>query len=594
MKIYSPVDFLIVCVLEEEISVLCKEFGIDKSNSFHLDSIEYWNTSIYDKHVRIVGLNEDQGVLSASATTTKLLASWEPWCTISFGIAGRLLHDDEDISLTDVALGTEVLYYEPGKEIDDDDFEGKSKIIYDSRSFSTDINNFQNIINQIANNASYRVKRGVIASGEKKIATSNGVVSHLVKKAKRKALAIEMEAAGVAMAIDKLKFPINSKFLVVKGLSDNAGSDENKSNRQEKYIVERRKQYRKQAAINAAKCLSEIIRLCNITYESTVIKNRPIKIRESAEKFVSVLEPFLNFEETKKYNSLIQESDISYKENLVGLVYELLGRFDDTIPIYIHWRLIKEHLPIHWVDFYFLMGLKKVLGEHSNICVHILITDVDLTDRDRENTEILINKIIGEHSFVTWYSKAKHKKPLIDSCIANQNAWLKQLDKIVGRNHSEMLTNTSYPEKFWARFIFWKTDRVKRCFVFIWKNAVNIWKEMVFLDSRKVVLLHRNTILLDGMNPKSLDNEGYHLRLNPPYYNDIYKIANRLSVSQLKDLNNYFSECFSKEDYTNRNDLSNEIINYYKEDLNGKRSDIQKNKLLKQLLKFFDLSNEVL
>jgi len=298
-NIYTPVDFVIVCALDQEVNALCKVFQINPQERTRITgSLSYWSTIYKDKHIRIVDLDEKQGVLHAATVSMEVLINWEPWCIVSFGIAGRTVSDDEKIKIGDVILGEQVNYYEPSKVVDISD-ENTAGIIHNGDSiFETDSNEFKNTLDD--SNLGFKTSYSSILSGEKKIASRDSGVIKKLSDSHRKYIAVEMEAAGVGGAAKKVG---NTKFLVVKGVSDNAGEDELETTREDKKIKRQRKENRETACLNAAKCLAEIIKNTTPSYTFITEANHESSF-ERSERFLSSITNFIDLNETHRLLSL--------------------------------------------------------------------------------------------------------------------------------------------------------------------------------------------------------------------------------------------------------------------------------------------------
>lgn len=540
----TPIDFVVLCALSEELTALLTVFDVDRRSVERLGTLRTWSTIYHGKHIRIVDMDEEQGVLSAGVVATELLNAWGPWCVVSFGIAGRALLDPEDVDLGDVVIGTSVDYYEPGKETDRED--GTPLHLGDLHSFGTDAPVFGKYFHAAAEACHpARLKPGNVMSGEKKIAGVSNIVKAIIANTKRKTLAIEMEAAGVARAVERFRRIGSVKFLVIKGLSDDAGYDETDRARAVREAPVRsddleiafasrdRTERRTLAALNAAKALAAIAKATPVTLEvSQAAHLRARQVLQTASKFVYGILPLLDVSATVA--ALGRPVDRSDSPDLLAVAASgLIRRATSTPPVFVHWRIRRHFHPLHWLDFATMLHLRRATGGAMGVPCTILLSDNDqIEDVDRQVTERLIRQIMPADTRITWLSQARDLEPLIDAYIANMGlttelSWLKP----------ELAHK---PESFWLRYVVWATHGIGSCFLLAWTPSFSDWNLLFKVYSRQVMILYRRTIYLDEALAKT-ENPGRRILITPPNYEHLAGCIESLPSAVLAELVEHLS-----------------------------------------------------
>lgn len=529
MIYYTPIDFAIVCALDEELSALLQVFGIERESRRWIGSLQTWSTIFKNKHIRIVDLENRQGVLNASVAAAELLHAWAPWCIVSFGIAGRALKDDEEIRLRDVVVATCVDYYEPGKETDSK--KGAAGFLMDMRPFPTEASFLQHL--HLANQSceGVWVKPGSIMSGEKKIAGEKNRVKKIISVAKRKTFAIEMEAAGVGGAVERFNRVGAGavKFLVVKGLSDNAGFDESAAGRKRSSkATTERANTRTQAAINAARALAAIAEATGRTGEtSTDAHVRAVQIKSTADRMVTSLLPILDLEKTSAALGTAVD-DVLPKDVVKVAVSNLIRRAKMTPPLFVHWRIKPDFHPLHWLDFATMLRIRRATNGANGVPNHVLLSDEDqISKTARQKVESMIKRVMPDDTRITWHSEAQHLVPLIDTYIANLG---------LSAEFASVPTDiTQRPEHFWMKYIIWATDRIGSCFLLPWRQKFPIWNLLFKVYSRQVIILYRSTIFL-GNEPAKEKEPGRSILISPPNYEQLINCIRTQPDNVLADL----------------------------------------------------------
>ena len=562
VETYEPVDYLVICALEIETKALYNTFfrsdsiflpqpdeaeatlnaqqeaifkqqeaifkaqqkDIPKAQQDPDSGLLYRSGVVNGRHVVIMEA-EKQGTLNAATLTSMAISLWKPSCVVSFGIAGRL-QSEEDVALTDVVIANQVFYYEPRKETITD--EGNFQMERNGATCPPTWEGFYNhpeiirLMQNLKTKYIFNVHNGEVASGEAKIATPISEVRLFLKYMARNTLAIEMEAAGVIHVARKYHVP---ERMVIKGISDDAGADEADANRisGSNHATER-EITRPTAAGNAALVLSDII-ITRIWLQKFVNpnKNRNNTYLKAAQEFQKLISPALNMKATLSlsrygqygnYTSTSENNNsIEYSTPLIHSLFELFRRGKGPIPLFVTWTLRKDHIPIHWVDFYFLLAIRELTTRKRvgciKIVVHLLISDVEtLDDQDKNIAISVFRSILGNDCLITWLSEVQNQEHELSEYCAQEQVSIRGVV-----NDEEVL---------WARYIIERTRRVKRFMALVWDNdsqssTKDKWNALYNSYSRDAVFLHRRTLMLGGKLgkdcPVPVEGPGY-LALN--------------------------------------------------------------------------------
>jgi len=181
-------------------------------NKFEVNPIE----------VGIINL-ENSGNIESAIKTTQALLYFEPDLVILSGICGGFNVSDF-IKLGDIIIPEEIIYYEIAK-INNSNIERRYKSIFASENIIEKVKRFakDNVEKTKINGKPFNVYFNPIASGEKIVADksfSNELIEYYPR-----IIGVEMEAFGVASAVNKFRKPI--QFIIVKSISDWADSTKN-------------------------------------------------------------------------------------------------------------------------------------------------------------------------------------------------------------------------------------------------------------------------------------------------------------------------------------------------------------------------------
>jgi nucleoside phosphorylase len=220
------IDFVIITALEVERKAVCRAFKLLDKHRVKRDSRVYWRGRLQlndgEFYEIAVAQAADMANVNSALLTSDSIHHWKPEGLLLVGIAGAV---SDEIGLGDVVVGTEVFYYERGKQTPF----GRRR---EPKQYPADNTLINNAIAVRRWRASVPVARpdgnqirpaihyGVIASGEMVIADEH-TRDELIEQ-HRKILAIEMEGYGLSVAawqsFDRIR------HLVIRAICDRADS----------------------------------------------------------------------------------------------------------------------------------------------------------------------------------------------------------------------------------------------------------------------------------------------------------------------------------------------------------------------------------
>lgn len=482
-------DFLILAPLQLEIDALATALGhagwlsssVDIPDFPRVIEATFIDPTLkrFHRHVAIVQLNH-QGVLNAGVDTARILELYEPGYVVSFGIAGTI--NKTDAPLGAVVFATSLIYYEPSK-----DKSGNTQSRMDPiKVGDTLLNPFRSIA---LNNATS--VDGPIASGEKLIADVDSGDRKRISLANEKTLAVEMEAAGVGRAVNRL-CPA-AEFVVIKGISDTADVGKHRINKTEQT------QNRTMGATNAADCLIQLL------------GTAPLR-----RAFRGILRPSENamgqkaMEEAKQICDILQPFGITanYTE-LYGCLY---GR-RTPIPAYFHWEQQSEAL--HWIDFKILTALRALPRQIVAPTPFVTISGEQV--RPEQSWNGAVHQLLGIY-------------PITNKQIEEQREELSQYINRVGFTYSaeqeirrelQRLQATGRPEITLnlMRYMLGQFCH-RRMFVFTWNSYRAKWEQLSQAFGTWFSIFEWDTMLLGGKLGKQ-ELPGSGLLIEPGKYSTL-------------------------------------------------------------------------
>lgn len=513
------VDFLVLAPVDVEIDALRQEFGVSNDpvpwNGAKHYGLDLINSEGREIHVRIVQLPY-QGVLDAAVFTCRLILEWQPWCVVSFGIAGGFV-DRGDIRLRDVLVPEVIFYYEPAKETRTTEDES----LRQSRTwpFSVDTTIRRKCIDiglELEAAGAFKLRTGPLASGEKLISDWDAPTRVALDQMNDKILGVEMEAAGVAAAVSMCDTAVASKLLVIKGISDDAGVGKRGRTDEEKQLD---KSNRKTAAENAAKLLRDTIHRLRPGYEHLD------PLSSSSEALASLFCQAIP-------NSLAAPIDRMLSRRIAKDPLNLP-------PAYYQWRI--RHEFVHWVDFCYLLVLRQLRECGIPAVIQVTDTSDETTNDARKATEAVAKAVVGEDAYVVFYSAMKRQLDTYVGYAAAQKFYA-AINTAIGEMKNRRYVQDSNDEVMnWLYYMAWSARPAGRCVVLAWKEHDEIYKQLMNDLSLQCFVIPRHTLCIGGKLGKA-EEPGRSLVIDPPDYASIAKWLKTLPpLEEIRELGHFLT-----------------------------------------------------
>ncbi len=202
-----------------------KEYDIVRQYLIHPKSVsylgEYYEIGEFAglKHHYKIGIRETGPKIAPVALATqKAIQGFQPSLIILTGITGGV----KDVTLGDVVVGTKAYGYESGKETSTGTVSRSSSLPYDKEliEFAKTIRRANNWKNRVPDQflvPDSTVYFGPIASGDKVIASKDSPVYKTLQQSYNDTTSLEMEAIGLAEALQPYK---NIRGMNIRGVSD--------------------------------------------------------------------------------------------------------------------------------------------------------------------------------------------------------------------------------------------------------------------------------------------------------------------------------------------------------------------------------------
>lgn len=523
------IDYLILCPLETELNALIK--ALENHRNFSLlernNKIEAM-FEVKNKHdlefLICVKLLNKQGNIFSSATTTEILnLQYSSNKVISFGIAGTL--NKEELHIGDVIIPTQVVYYEFWRE----DIKGKKERAY---TFSCNVN--QDVIQSVISEETdiNIVKDYQLASGEKLIDNINSEIRTRLEKMNQNIIAVEMEAAGVAAAIE---MGINDcKFIAIKGISDLADGTKNK---------ETAKKIKGNQALAAKNAAAVTISYIN----SDIDFSKPIRFIPRRDYNIEMA-----IKKSRKFIELVENGPIDKINSQVALDKSHSCAKNFTPPLFYHWK--QSDTNIHFIDFLYIIFL-KFLGKHG-YPFELLVSDKEgLRPQQKSVLTEKIKKLSGKEPFFRSECSAKYEPELADytKSMSFFNFYSDTIDELVKNEHA--LSDTSFQNtvlRFWLRYIALRSEKEygsNSAIVLCWTRHINIYKTIFEMNlDFNVTLIECPDISIDD-KPLKLDNEAFSSFFidpdSPDTLIEFVKNLDTLLLDELKKLLESYENIFT-------------------------------------------------
>lgn len=225
----EAVDVAIVTILEEEYDAVLKRLerveplGPDEINPDLAEAVEAELARADGKVYRILlARSQDKGQVAGALATQEVAARWRPNGLLLVGIAGGMV---KEVKLGDVVLATSIWGYELGRLGSDfvpqgELFAPDEALLRAAREIDADWRDGIRV-EAPEGGAGPVLRAGVVASGNKVVETSGSDFFAALVKGNPAVIAVEMEGAGAAEAIElENKGGARIEFLMIRGISD--------------------------------------------------------------------------------------------------------------------------------------------------------------------------------------------------------------------------------------------------------------------------------------------------------------------------------------------------------------------------------------
>ncbi|MBL9100885.1 MAG: hypothetical protein JNL82_08000 [Myxococcales bacterium] len=228
----SQFDIAIITILPEEYEAVKRRLknvrrdpgSKDRPNQYAwvIGEIEAAHEGTYQV---VLAMTVSAGNATAGLGTTAIIARWSPRYILLVGIAGGLPRDQ--LKLGDVVVSTQIVSYEYGK-VQDGDFNPRPNYVYQvdgpllrGALSLTETNWRRKLGRRPGRGEKPKVLMGMVGSGEKVIDDRSADFFRSVERQYPKILAVEMEGAGAAAAIQEARDAGRTVgFLMIRGVSD--------------------------------------------------------------------------------------------------------------------------------------------------------------------------------------------------------------------------------------------------------------------------------------------------------------------------------------------------------------------------------------
>ncbi|GAA2121404.1 5'-methylthioadenosine/S-adenosylhomocysteine nucleosidase [Actinomadura alba] len=226
-------DVGVITILSVETRAVLLALGLAKKQvgglHFYEGDVDADGTPIKVAAIRALG----QGQRSTMAAYDNLRRHYDPKVIVLTGIGGGIHHD---VQVGDVVVATRVVYYDLRKETPSgtrhrgEERESPAEVGHAVNSFFTDHDSAEFSVEDPGGTTRLmRMRNGPIGSGDAVIADRDAEILEYLAGFNDKILAVDMEAGGLSQACHEQSAGSGRPqgWAVIRGISDNAGSDKN-------------------------------------------------------------------------------------------------------------------------------------------------------------------------------------------------------------------------------------------------------------------------------------------------------------------------------------------------------------------------------
>jgi nucleoside phosphorylase len=449
------------------------------------------------------------GNVVSGIVTSLLIARYDPWLLISFGIAGTL--DTDEVKALDVLYSKVVFYLDLRKETRDKETEEARVVLKRIVPRETPMPLLR-LLRRMEGDG-YHLHEVDIVTGEAVVKDEKAQLRQIAGNAIADAKAVEMESFGVfhAAHVDKEFLTRTDRLCVaIKCISDNA--DEDKSN-----------EHHLPAAYNAARFLSAILQEPNLAV---------LRGNSGVDRRPRPLQPFIRLRPRDVLTQVDSFSDIVQtitRSDWDDSTLHAVHMHCKCPRVFYHWRL--TGLGLHWIELKFLLVLRRLAD--AGYPVECLITDeiirmphVQLTKTTvpeaRRVTQRIVDALLppSPDSAASFYSKIRESEDTLSRYARSAGYWSEIRRKLGGLGRIPGMTNadSQLSQEFneWLKYIAWRVRREGACIVFYFCDRdiySLLWRFSGLLPS----LIPTGDIKLAGEWGK-FKSPGSDLYLVPPDY----------------------------------------------------------------------------
>jgi len=501
----SRVDVVVICALEVEFRAISDKLTLHPELTKATDlGLQHFFSLEGDLTVLVVRLPDPgAGNVISGIVASLLIARYDPWLLISFGIAGTL--DAKEVKTLDVVYSQAIFYLDLRKETS----EGLVLKRTVQRETPASLVNLLRTLEV----EGYVRHEAVLVTGEAVVKDEKARLRVIAGSAVGDAKAVEMESFGIFQAAyvdEKLLTKTHRLCLAIKGISDSA--DQNKSNFPHAG-----------ASRNAADFLFRVLNVPGLP---------ALRAESGIDQRPRPLQPFIRrpsrevMARVKDFSGIVQS--VAYPNWDTSSLQAVHMRWHRP-RIFYHWRL--TGMGLHWVEFKFLRILGRLadagypveclIGDTIISMPHQRLKEDEIPDA-RELTRRMVDSLLThQHSpTVTFYSDICQMEDELHQYATRVGYWHEVRDMLSGGSLGDLhgardpRLNLEFNE--WLQYIAWQVRHEGVC-ILLYYYPRKIYSLLSWFSGLLPALVPTGDIKLAGKLGKS-EMPGRQLYLVPPNY----------------------------------------------------------------------------
>jgi nucleoside phosphorylase len=501
----SWVDVVVICALEVEFRAISKnlvhhsELSADVGLGLqHFVALEGSGLTVLVVRLPDPGA----GNVTSGIVASLLIARYDPWLLISFGIAGTL--DSKEVKTLDVLYSKSVFYIDLRKET------SSGSVMKRPVQRDTPMP-LLILLRNLPPAEGYTLHEADIVASEAVVKSEEAERRKAAQQAVADAKSVEMESFGVFQAcfVDEGFFTKTSRLcLAIKGISDAADPDKSS-------------EFQEIAASNAAKFLSVVLRApgLGMLRRESGVNRRPRPLQPFVRRPPS--EVFSRVEKFRKITESIALQD--WDESTLHAVL-LRCKYP---RVFYHWRLTGNGL--HWVEFKFVCILQRLakvgfpveclIGDRILSMPHLRLTEQEIPGAREANRRIL-NALLPERdgSSLSFYSEISDNEEFLTYAQA-AGYWREIRNSLTLSNRGgipSIPSGTQVKLEFneWLQYVAWQVRHEGVCVCFFFQNY-NVYSLLLRFSGLIPALIPTGDIKLGGKWGK-FELPGSDLFILPP------------------------------------------------------------------------------